>query len=82
MQGNKIPHKRAILERACRRQGLSLSGQRLFQGFATLQAVDVVWDDGSRQRRVAQMSAFQTRVIHTLGWLTPEHYACLTPLER
>jgi len=73
---------RAILERTCRQRGLALSSQRLFQGFANLQAVDVVWSDGSRQRLAAELSAFQAAVIHTLGWPAPEHYAGLTPLER
>jgi len=73
---------RAILERTCRQRGLVLSSQRLFQGFANLQAVDVVWSDGSRQRLAAELSAFQAAVIHTLGWPAPEHYAGLTPLER
>jgi transposase len=54
---------RAILERTCRRRGLALSSQRLFQGFAHLQAVDVVWSDGSRQRRAAEMSPFQANTV-------------------
>lgn len=73
---------RAILERACRQRGLALSGGRLWRGFATLQAVDVVWSDGSRQRRAAAMSVFQAQVLDTLGWPAPERYAGLTPLER
>lgn len=73
---------RAILERGCRRQGLSLSSEALFRGFANLQAVDVAWDDGSRQRRAAELSDFQARILRTLGWLTPEHYVCQTPVQR
>lgn len=73
---------RAILERTGRQRGLALPSQRLFQGFAHLQAVDVVWSDGSRQRRAAEMSPFQAEVIQALGWPAPEHYAALTPLER
>lgn len=73
---------RAILERACRQRGLALSGRRLFRGFAPLQAVDVVWSDGSRQRRAAEMSVFQAQVLDALGWPAPERYAGLTPLER
>ena len=73
---------RAILERACRQQGLQLTAERLFQGFATLQAVDLIWADGSLQRRASEMTAFQTEVLNTLGWPTPEAYACLTLPER
>ncbi len=73
---------RAILERACRQCGLALSGRRLLRGFATLQAVDMVWSDGSHQRRAAEMSPFQAQVLETLGWPLPERYAGLTPLER
>jgi hypothetical protein len=73
---------RAILERTGRQRGLALPSQRLFQEFAHLQAVDVVWSDGSRQRRAAEMSPLQAEVIQALGWPAPEHYAALTPLER
>jgi len=73
---------RAILERACRQQGVPGSGRRLFRGFAHLQAVDLVWQDGSRQRRAAEMSPFQTEVMTALGWPLPQHYASLTPLLR
>jgi len=73
---------RAILERTCRQQGLPLTAERLFRGFATLQAVDLTWADGSLQRRGSEMTAFQAKVLHTLGWPTPEAYAGLTPLVR
>ena len=73
---------RAILERACRQQGVRVSGQRLFQGFASLQAVDLVWQDGSRQRRASEMTAFQAEVMTALGWSPPQTYADLIPLLR
>jgi transposase len=73
---------RTILERACRQRGLSLTADRLFRGFATLQAVDVTWADGSIQRRASEMSAFQKEVLDTLGWPTAEAYAHLPSLER
>lgn len=73
---------RAILERACRQRGLPYTAERLFQGFASLQAVDLTWADGSFQRRASEMTSFQAEVLHTLGWPTPEAYACLTPWER
>ncbi len=38
---------RAILERLCRQHDLALTADRLFQRFASLQAVDVTWADGS-----------------------------------
>lgn len=71
---------RAILERTCRQRGLQMTAERLFQGFATLQAVDLTWADGSLQRRVSEMTAFQAEVLHTLDWPTPETYAHFTPL--
>ncbi len=73
---------RAILERACHQRGLQVTAERLFQGFATLQAVDVTWSDSGLQRRASEMTAFQAEVLDTLGWPTPDVYACLTPLER
>lgn len=73
---------RAILVRACRQQGLALSRERLWREFASLQAVDVVWRDGSRQRRATALSAFQAQVLAALGWPGPECYADLTPLVR
>jgi transposase len=73
---------RAILERACRQRGLSLTADRLFRGFTNLQAVDVTWADGSTQRRASQMTAFQEEVLETLGWPTAEAYAHLSTLER
>ena len=72
----------AILERACRRQGLTVTTERLFREFAALQAVDLRWADGSLQRRASEMTPFQAEVLSTLGWPLPETYARLTPLER
>lgn len=73
---------RAILERLCRQRGLPVTAERLFQEFATLQAVDLTWADGSRQRRASEMTAFQAQVLNTLGWPGPETYAHLNPLLR
>jgi transposase len=72
----------AIMERACRQQGLMVTAQRLFRGFASLQAVDLVWADGSRQRRAAELSAFQAQVLSALGWPAAEAYTRLPPSER
>lgn len=72
----------AVLERACQQQGLAVTAQKLFQGFAHLQAVDLIWADGSRQRRAAELTPFQTEVLSTLSWPAAETYAQLTPLER
>jgi hypothetical protein len=58
---------RAILERLCRQHELALTADRLFQRFASLQAVDVTWADGSRQRRATQLSEFQAQLLATLG---------------
>ena len=73
---------RAVLERACRSQGLSFTADRMFQGFATLQVVDVLWADGSRQRQAAEMNPFQTQAMDVLGFPSPETYACLSPIVR
>jgi transposase len=69
---------RAILERLCGQHGLQLSADRLLRSFATLQAVDITWSDGSVQRRAAEMTAFQTQVLHLLDWPLPESYVVLT----
>ena len=71
---------RAILERACRQAGLAVTAERLFRGFATLQAVDLTWADGSCQRKASEMTAFQAEVLHTLGWPTADTYASPRPL--
>jgi transposase len=73
---------RAILERACRQADLSMTAEQLFRGFATLQAVDLTWADGSSQRRASEMTTFQAEVLHTLGWPTPDIYTNPTPLLR
>jgi len=73
---------RAIVERCLRQRGLAVTFERLCQGFATLQAVDVTWADGSLQRQAAAMSSFQAEVLSALGWPGPEFYAGLTPLMR
>jgi len=71
---------RAILERACRQQGLEVTAQKLFDAFRPLQAVDLVWRDGSSQRRASEMTSFQKQVLETLDWSRPQAYAGLTPL--
>ena len=71
---------RAVLERACRQQGLTVTADRLFRAFAPLQAVDLIWADGSLQRRASEMNPFQAQVLDTLGWPLPEAYASLTPM--
>lgn len=68
---------RAILERACRQQGQPLTAERLFRGFANLQAVDLTWTDGSLQRQASEMTAFQSEILETLGWPAAEAYARL-----
>jgi transposase len=73
---------RAILERTCHQADLSLTAEQLLRGFATLQAVDLTWADGSRQRRVSEMTAFQAQVLDTLRWPTPDIYTSPTPLLR
>jgi len=71
---------RAILERACRQQELEVTAQKLFGAFEHLQAVDLVWRDGSSQRRASEMTSFQKQVLETLDWPAPQAYAGLTPL--
>jgi transposase len=59
---------RAILERICRQRGLAITADRLIQEFATLQAVELTWADGSRQCRVAELSPVQTQILQLLAW--------------
>jgi transposase len=73
---------RAILERACRQTDLSVTAEQLFRGFATLQAVDLTWADGSWQRKASEMTVFQAEILHTLGWPTPDTYTSPTPMLR
>jgi transposase len=68
---------RALLERLCRQHQLALTADRLFDRFASVQAVDVIWADGSVQRRATQLSAFQAQVLAALDWPLPETYAHL-----
>ncbi|HBY99072.1 MAG: hypothetical protein M5U01_10920 [Ardenticatenaceae bacterium] len=68
---------RAILERACRQHGLPFTADRLWQGFSSLQAVDLIWADGRRQRRAAEPTPFQAQVLAAFQWPAPEHYARL-----
>jgi len=69
----------ALLERACRQQGLSLTMERLIREFASLQAVDVTWTDGRRQRMLAEVSAQQNEILTALNWPHPKRYAVNAP---
>ncbi len=73
---------RAILERACRQRGQHLTADRLLKGFASLQAVDLRWADGSQQRRAAPLTDFQADVLATLEWPGADAYAQMEPLVR
>jgi transposase len=73
---------RAILERTCRQQELEVTAQKLFAAFEHLQAVDLVWRDGSTQRRASEMTAFQQQILEMLDWPAPQLYASLTSLVR
>jgi transposase len=66
---------RAILERLGRQHGLALSADKLLMAFADLQAVDLIWADGSQSRRVVEVSTFQAQVLEGLGWPLAEVYA-------
>ena len=68
----------AILERACAQRGLQVTADRLRGTFASLQAVDLTWTDGSVQRRASEMTASQAQVLNALGWPLPETYARLS----
>ncbi len=71
---------RAVLERACRQRGLAVTVDRLFERFSSLQAVDLTWQDGSRQRMASEMTPFQREVLASLGWSEAQDYASLSPL--
>ncbi len=64
----------ALLERAGRQGGLPFTAQRLFQGFRSLQAVDLTWADGSVQRRVTELTPFQAQVLKTFAPRRPEYF--------
>lgn len=70
---------RAILERLCRQRGLLVTLEQLQEEFDSLQAVDVIWRDGSQQRRAAELTTFQAHVLGTLDWPLPPAYARLAP---
>ena len=59
-----------------------MTADRLFRSFSFLQAVDLVWSDGSVQRRAAEMTDSQAQILHTLGWPTPASYAQSTSSQR
>lgn len=69
----------ALLERACRQQELTYTVERLKHEFASLQAVDVTWTDGSRQRKLAKVKARQSEILAALEWPRPERYAVNAP---
>ena len=59
-----------------------MTADRLFRAFSSLQAVDLVWSDGSVQRRAAEMTDSQAQVLHALDWPPPATYAQSTSLLR
>lgn len=65
---------RAILEQLARRQGLTVTASRLYQAFEPLQAVELLWQDGSRQQQAAQPTSRQAQILQTLGWPMPDAY--------
>jgi len=68
---------RALLEQVARQAGLSLTADRLLRQFESVQAVDLLWHDGSRQRQAAQPTSDQAQILRTLGWPMPAAYARL-----
>lgn len=73
---------RAILERVCRQQGLDVTADRVLAEFASLQAIDLRWVDGSGERRAAAMTVFQSQVVETLGWPRPDAYVAVGETKR
>lgn len=69
----------ALLERECRQRGLPVTMERLRRDFASLQAVDVMWTDGSQQRKLAEVKAWQSEILAALDWPLPERYAVNAP---
>ena len=65
---------RAILEQLARRQGVELTANRLYQAFEPLQAVELLWQDGSRQQQAAQPTPRQAQILQTLDWPMPDAY--------
>jgi transposase len=71
---------RAILEMRLRRAGLTYSATKVLSQFATLSALDLTFQDGSRQREIAALTSFQQQVLVALGLPPVERYAALAPL--
>lgn len=65
---------RALLEQLARRQGVALTAKRLYQVFEPLQAVELLWRDGSRQQQAAEPTPRQTQILQTLDWPAPDAY--------
>lgn len=69
---------RTLLEQRCQQRDITESVDRLLRKFASLQAIDIRWQDGSCQRQATQLSDFQTQVLRRLGWRMPHAYAHLS----
>jgi transposase len=73
---------RALLERQCRQHHLDLSADQLMALFAPLQVVDLLWVDGSVDRRIGEVRPEQIQILQTLGWPPPVAYAQGLPRPR
>lgn len=65
---------RAILEHLARQQGLALTANRLYQVFDPLQAVALLWRDGSLQQQAAAPTSRQIQILQALNWPMPDAY--------
>jgi transposase len=65
---------RALVVRQAREQGLAVTADQLWRGFAGLQAVDIRWQNGVCERQVVDLTAFQRDVLQALSWDAPVAY--------
>jgi transposase len=73
---------RSILALQCRRAGLSFTVDRVLAEFASLDAIDSTFCDGSRRRVIGDLSAEQEQVLNALQLPSVTRYATLSTKLR
>ena len=73
---------RSILALQCRRAGLPFTADRVLAEFASLDAIDSTFCDGSRRRVIGDLSAEQEQVLAALQVPSVVRYATLSSSSR
>jgi transposase len=73
---------RSILALQCRRSGLPFTADRVLAQFASLDAIDSTFCDGSRRRVIGDLSAEQEQVLTALQEPSVVRYATLSSSSR